>query len=116
MTDDTLTAPPLLGATMQQWIGWVVTCCRFHPEMNCVLRQADVQTFSGLGRSALDELVEAGEFPPPFKLSDSGRAKGWDFLECVGWKLWRMSTRGMLRSQEGSDLMEAVRGLRRRRA
>jgi hypothetical protein len=33
--------------------------------------------YFGLGPTQLEEGIKKGEIPPPFDLTDSGRAKGW---------------------------------------
>ena len=57
------------------------------------LRELEVIRRCGYGRSQLNELIELGEFPKPFRLSDSGRAKGWDEDETIEWQAQRMASR-----------------------
>lgn len=48
-----------------------------------VLRRPQVQARTGLARSTIYELVSAGRFPPPIRLSD--RTVGWLENEIEGW-------------------------------
>lgn len=48
-----------------------------------VLRRPQVQARTGLARSTIYELVSAGRFPPPIRLSD--RTVGWLESEIEGW-------------------------------
>ena len=57
------------------------------------LREREVIRRCGYGRTQLNELIERGEFPKPFRLSDSGRAKGWDEDEIIEWQAQRMASR-----------------------
>ena len=57
------------------------------------LREREVIRRCGYGRTQLDDLIARGEFPKPFRLSDSGRAKGWDEDEIIEWQAQRMASR-----------------------
>ena len=57
------------------------------------LREREVIQRCGYGRTQLDDLIARGEFPKPFRLSDSGRAKGWDEDEIIEWQAQRMASR-----------------------
>ena len=46
-----------------------------------------------LGVAGVSAGFSAGEFPKPFRLSDSGRAKGWDEDETIEWQAQRMASR-----------------------
>lgn len=41
------------------------------------LRLVEVKWQVGLGRSAIYKKIKAGQFPGPYALSETGRAKGW---------------------------------------
>jgi len=48
-----------------------------------ILRRPQVQARTGLARSTIYELVSAGRFPAPIRLSD--RTVGWLESEIEGW-------------------------------
>lgn len=57
-------------------------------EMPRFLRPAQVygpEGLTSLGRTAVLEMVKAGEFPQPISLSPSGRSKGWLESEVLAW-------------------------------
>jgi prophage regulatory protein len=58
-----------------------------------ILRRPEVLTFAGYGSTQLAEKIAAGEFPPPIKLSDSGRAVGWLEEELLSWREARKAKR-----------------------
>jgi len=47
----------------------------------------------GLGTTAINKRVKAGEFPAPITHSDSGNAKGWLESELVAWQHARIVAR-----------------------
>jgi prophage regulatory protein len=51
-----------------------------------VLRLPAVLEATGYSRSQLQEKINKGEFPAPFKLSDSGRARGWFEDDVIDWQ------------------------------
>lgn len=58
-----------------------------------IIRLSELPTYVGLQRTQIDELIKAGEFPAPVKLSDTGRAKGWLEHEIVAWQQMRLAKR-----------------------
>ena len=58
-----------------------------------VIRLSELPIYVGLKRSQIDELIRSGEFPPPIKLSDTGRAKGWLEHEIIAWQQRRIAQR-----------------------
>jgi predicted DNA-binding transcriptional regulator AlpA len=114
-SSDTLSPPPVASAPLADWISWAVKELRFEVALNVILREPDVASFSGVGRTTRQEMIEAGEFPAPFALNDSGRARGWDAIELFAWKCMRLARRDELRGAEGRDLIEAIKSLRRTR-
>jgi predicted DNA-binding transcriptional regulator AlpA len=115
MTSEADTPPPLASAPLADWISWALATMRFDPGVNVALRRPDVETFTGLGRTAIDTMVAEREFPAPFKLSDRGRAIAWHYPEVLAWKLQRLAIRDEMSSREARDYMEVVRGPRARR-
>lgn len=59
-----------------------------------VLRLPAVLEATGYSRSQLQEKINKGEFPAPFKLSDSGRAKGWFEDDVIDWQVSRTGEPG----------------------
>jgi predicted DNA-binding transcriptional regulator AlpA len=57
-----------------------------------IIRKRDLPNYTGLQRTALDELIRKGEFPPLFRLSEGGRAMGAWEDDIVAWQMSRRST------------------------
>jgi predicted DNA-binding transcriptional regulator AlpA len=57
------------------------------------LRKQELYQFVGLRRTQIDELIKAGEFPKPVRLSDTGTAVAWLESEVVSWQLRRLAQR-----------------------
>jgi len=62
-----------------------------HPDY--VYRTAEVARISGYRPTQLAEKVKSGEFPASFKLSDSGRARGWFGRDLIAWQEARAAAR-----------------------
>jgi prophage regulatory protein len=58
-----------------------------------ILRRPQVLAATGYQRTQLQELIDKGEFPPPFPLSDTGRAVGWLEDEVISWQQRRLAKR-----------------------
>jgi predicted DNA-binding transcriptional regulator AlpA len=58
-----------------------------------IIRKHDLPTYTGLQRSALNELIKKGQFPPLFPLSDGGRAMGSWEDDIIDWQLSRRAAR-----------------------
>ena len=58
-----------------------------------VFRLREVRERTGLARSAVYAAIQAGEFPKPIKLSDTGRAVGWLESDIASWQELRIATR-----------------------
>jgi prophage regulatory protein len=56
-----------------------------------LLRRPDVQARTGLSRSRLYELMDAGDFPKPVPLSQ--RARAWVEAEVQAWIVARIAER-----------------------
>jgi prophage regulatory protein len=59
--------------------------------IQAILRRPQVERLTGLRRSSLYALVQAGKFPRPIKLSE--KAVGWLELEIVEWQQRRVAER-----------------------
>jgi prophage regulatory protein len=58
-----------------------------------IIRKRDLPAFTGLQRTAIEELIKRGEFPKPIPLSDTGRAVGWVEDEVIAWQHKRLAKR-----------------------
>ena len=56
-----------------------------------IVRVHDLPLWTGFGRTRNRELIEKGELPKPFPLSDSGRAKGVFEDDLIEWQQRRSS-------------------------
>jgi prophage regulatory protein len=63
------------------------------PTNKRVLRRPAVLERTGLRETALDEAVGRGEFPPPFNITDYGRAVAWLEEEVDQWLASRLAKR-----------------------
>jgi predicted DNA-binding transcriptional regulator AlpA len=61
--------------------------------LNRIIRARDLPTWTGLGRTRIQELIASGELPKPFPLTDNGRAKGIFEDDLIAWQR-RRSTDG----------------------
>jgi predicted DNA-binding transcriptional regulator AlpA len=57
------------------------------------VRFDEALAISGLKPTQLSEKIKSGEFPKPFKLSDSGRSVGWLLSELLNWRERRIAAR-----------------------
>jgi prophage regulatory protein len=58
-----------------------------------IIRGRAVEAYVGLKHSQTAELVKAGKFPKPIKLSDNGRAIGWLESDLIEWQASRVAAR-----------------------
>jgi|LauGreDrversion4_2_1035121.scaffolds.fasta_scaffold109993_3 predicted DNA-binding transcriptional regulator AlpA len=63
-----------------------------------ILRMRDMPSKVGLRPSTIYQLVQAGKFPPPFKLVFGGRASGWLEEQIDSWLAAQSSRRGVVDS------------------
>jgi prophage regulatory protein len=56
-----------------------------------IIRKADLPKYTGLKRTAIDELIGKGLFPRPVRLSE--RAVGWLGNEIAAWQAERVAER-----------------------
>ena len=66
--------------------------------LNRIIRRRDLPTYTGLKKSTINNLIEAGEFPRPITLTNGGRAKGWLEADLIRWQQRRCEA-----SKEVSD-------------
>jgi prophage regulatory protein len=50
-----------------------------------LLRRRTVMEMLGIKRTALEEAVKRGDFPPPIVIFEHGRALAWDEEEVLAW-------------------------------
>jgi prophage regulatory protein len=56
-----------------------------------MIRSADLPNYTGLKRTQLDQLIKAGQFPRPVRLS--ARRKAWIEAELIAWQQSRIAGR-----------------------
>jgi prophage regulatory protein len=61
--------------------------------LNRMFRLRDLPEFVALRRTQIQEMIKAGDFPPPVPLSDSGRAIAWLECDLVAWQNARIAAR-----------------------
>ena len=61
--------------------------------MKRLLRLRAVEELVGIKRTQIAEHVKRGEFPPPIKLTDTGRAVAWLEEELITWRDERAAKR-----------------------
>jgi prophage regulatory protein len=66
--------------------------------VDLIIRKADLPRYVGLRRTAIEDLIQRGEFPRPIKLSD--RAVGFLASEIEAWQLQRIAERD---GEDGAD-------------
>jgi prophage regulatory protein len=54
-----------------------------------IVRKKDLPQYVGLKRTAIDDLIKAGTFPKPIKLSE--RARGWTQESLISWQQQRIA-------------------------
>lgn len=59
------------------------------------LRFPDVKRQVALGRTAIYQLIKAGDFPAPIPLSSTGRAVAWDSEAIDAWIESRIQAAGV---------------------
>jgi predicted DNA-binding transcriptional regulator AlpA len=57
------------------------------------IRLKDLPQYVGLRRTAIAELIKAGEFPAPIPISDNGRGLAWLEGEVASWQQSRIAKR-----------------------
>jgi predicted DNA-binding transcriptional regulator AlpA len=58
-----------------------------------MIRQCALHEYDGLGHTQRDEKIKQGEYPPPAKLFEGGRAKAWFASEIAAYQKWRKARR-----------------------
>jgi hypothetical protein len=58
-----------------------------------IVRDVDVPAIVGAKPTQIKVWTDAGEFPEPFKLTETGRAKGRLMSELTAWTEWRRARR-----------------------
>jgi len=57
--------------------------------MRRVLREKDLNAVDGLRKTQRGEMIGNGQYPPPARANDTGRAKIWFSDEIAAWQEWR---------------------------
>ena len=61
--------------------------------LNKLYRWRDLPPFVGLRKTAIEDLIKAGEFSKPIPLSNGGRAVAWLESDLVAWQTSRIAAR-----------------------
>ena len=70
-------------------------------------RWRDLPPFVGLRKTAIEELIKAGQFPEPVPLSDTGRAVAWLECDLVAWQAARIEARNSSIAERDESKVEA---------
>jgi prophage regulatory protein len=62
-------------------------------QLQKIIRKKDLPTYCGMQRTAIEEMIAAGQFPKPIPLNNSGRAVGWLESEVLAWQTKRIALR-----------------------
>jgi prophage regulatory protein len=60
-------------------------------ELNRIIRKKELPRFTGLQRTAIDDLIRVGSFPKPIPLGK--RSVGWLEFEVLEWQAARVAKR-----------------------
>jgi len=63
------------------------------PSLSRVLRKRDLPAVVGVSRTAIEAMIEAGEFPKPIRINDHARILGWLESEIIAWQQQRRALR-----------------------
>ena len=63
------------------------------PVLTRILRKHQLSEFVGVSRTAIEEMIEAGEFPRPIRINAHGRILGWLESEIIHWQQQRRALR-----------------------
>jgi prophage regulatory protein len=61
------------------------------PSLNRMFRLRDLSQFTGLRRTTIAELIKAGDFPAPIRLTEGGRARAWLESDLIAWQAERIA-------------------------
>jgi prophage regulatory protein len=93
-------------------MGSTAAADRHETHLDRFLRLREVELFAGLKRTQINDLIKAGAFPAPVRLSDGGRAVAWLASELATWQAARIAKRD---TTPRRDVMADVRAKRRPR-
>ena len=62
-------------------------------QLQRMIRLKQLPAFTGIKKTAIDDAIKKGEFPPPVPLNDSGRAIAWMESELIDWQNSRKAAR-----------------------
>jgi predicted DNA-binding transcriptional regulator AlpA len=63
------------------------------PKLSRIIRKHKLPEYVGVERSAIEDMIEANEFPSPIKVNNSGRILGWLEDEIIAWQQSRRKLR-----------------------
>jgi hypothetical protein len=62
------------------------------PDPELVIRETNLKLFDGLGHTQRAKYIDAGLYPPPFRLFAGGRAKAWWGSDIRAFQDWQRAT------------------------
>ena len=62
-------------------------------KLDRIFRRDQLPEYTGLERSAIDDMIDGDEFPKPVRLNNAGRILGWLESELVAWQKRRKALR-----------------------
>ena len=75
--------------------------------LNKLYRWRDLPPYVGLRKTAIEELIKAGEFPKPVPLSNFGRAVAWLEVDLIAWQTARIAARNASITERSEAKVEA---------
>jgi predicted DNA-binding transcriptional regulator AlpA len=63
------------------------------PILSRILRKYELESFVGVSRTAIEEMIDSGEFPEPIRINNHGRILGWLESELIDWQQKRKKLR-----------------------
>jgi predicted DNA-binding transcriptional regulator AlpA len=63
------------------------------PTLSRIIRKHELPAYVGVSRTAIEEMIEDNEFPPPIRINKAGRILGWFESELIEWQQKRKALR-----------------------
>lgn len=80
------------AAVQKQHAARAAAVANLPPDLPRILRRPEVEAMVGLRKTALYDLMKAGEFPRPIRLG--GMSRGWIAAEIAAWIEQKSALRG----------------------
>jgi predicted DNA-binding transcriptional regulator AlpA len=63
------------------------------PTLSRIIRHHELPSYVGVSRTAIKEMIENNELPPPITINEHGRILGWFESELIEWQQKRKALR-----------------------